>query len=95
MRLTFVQSFGLLPNVESEDLTSTTPMIATMLDPRHKDLGFLVPASRISAHSMLLELAMAENVSCTSGDEATTEDDVQVQGAALQEEHFCYDSSTG
>ncbi|XP_060788879.1 uncharacterized protein LOC132893764 [Neoarius graeffei] len=71
--------------VESEDLTSTTPMVATMLDPRHKHLGFLVPVSRISAHSKLLELPMAEHVSCTSrDDEATTGDDVQVQGAALQ-----------
>ncbi|XP_051997694.1 E3 SUMO-protein ligase ZBED1-like [Xyrauchen texanus] len=70
--------------VESEDLTSTTPMIATMLDPRHKHLGFLIPASRISAHSKLLELAMAEHVGSTSTNEATTGDDVPVQGAVLQ-----------
>ena len=60
-------------------------MIATMLHPRHKHLGFLVPARKNSAYSKLLELAMAEHVSCTSrDDEATTGDDVQVQGAALQ-----------
>lgn len=65
-------------------------MIATNLDPQHKPLGFLVPASRISAHSKMLELAMAEeHVCCTSRDEATTGDDVQeVQGAALQKHTF-------
>lgn len=55
-----------------------------MVDPRHKHLGFLIPASRISAHSKLLELAMAEHVGSTSTNEATTGDDMPVQGAALQ-----------
>lgn len=59
-----------------------------MLDPRHKHLGFLLPASRISAHSQLLELATAEHESSTSTDEATMGDvestDVPVQGAELQ-----------
>lgn len=55
-----------------------------MLDPRHKHLGFLLPASRISAHSQLLELATAEHASSTSTDEAIMGDDAPVQGAGLQ-----------
>lgn len=72
----------------SDDLSSTTPMIATMLDLRHKPLRYLPAARRISAHSALLELNVAEHVSFTTTEEATTGDeggtDVLVQGTALQ-----------
>lgn len=78
--------------VESDDLTSTTPMIATMLDPRCKPLRFLSPARRISAPSALLELTVAEHVSSRTTEEATTRDeggtDVPVQGTALQRHTF-------
>lgn len=49
-------------------------MIATMLDPRHKHLGFLPPATRKSAHSTLLQMATAERDSITAG-AATAGDD--------------------
>ncbi|XP_060761951.1 E3 SUMO-protein ligase ZBED1-like isoform X2 [Neoarius graeffei] len=78
-------SLGERMKVESDDLTST-PMIATMLDPRHKHLGFLRPASRISAHSKLLALASAEHESSTPAGAATARDEgsTDVQEAAHQ-----------
>lgn len=42
--------------IASDDLTSTPPMLATMLDPRHKHLRFLTPPRRIAAHAKLLEV---------------------------------------
>lgn len=69
----------LFNQLESDDLTSSTPTIATMPDPRHKHLGFLRPASRISAHSKLLALATAGHESskatgaATMGDEGSTD----------------------
>ncbi|XP_061890314.1 E3 SUMO-protein ligase ZBED1-like isoform X1 [Entelurus aequoreus] len=52
--------------IASDDFLTSTPMIATMVDPRHKHLSFLSPARRISANAKLLELAQAEDVSSTS-----------------------------
>ncbi|KAJ8358743.1 hypothetical protein SKAU_G00152680 [Synaphobranchus kaupii] len=85
-------SLGERMKVESDDLISTPPMVATMLDPQHKHLGFLTPMRRIPGNSKLLELAVAEDVSSTtdeasrtaSGDERGTQAGVAVQGAALQ-----------
>lgn len=37
-------------------------MVATMLDPRHKHLGFLTPAQRLDAKSKLVELGEALEV---------------------------------
>ncbi|XP_035981373.1 zinc finger BED domain-containing protein 1-like [Fundulus heteroclitus] len=48
-------SLGERMKIQSDDLNTSTPMIATMLDPRHKHLGFLPPATRKSAHSTLLQ----------------------------------------
>ncbi|KAJ8332485.1 hypothetical protein SKAU_G00422740 [Synaphobranchus kaupii] len=84
-------SLGERMKVESDDLISTPPMIATMLDPQHKHLGFLTPTRRIPGNSKLLELAVAEDVSSTtdeasrtaSGDERGTQAGVAVQGAVL------------
>lgn len=56
-------------------------MVATMLDPRHKHLGFLPPATRRSAHSTLLQMATAERDSVTATGAATAGDDtVQTAG---------------
>ena len=50
-------------------------MLATMLDPRHKHLGFLTPPRRIAAHAKQLEVvaeaeAEARHGSSTSADAA-------------------------
>ena len=70
---------------------STPPMLATMLDPRHKHLGFLTPPRRIGAHAKLLEVlaeAEARRGSSTSADAAGDQQEVvgavPVQGAVLQ-----------
>lgn len=87
-----------MTQIASDDFISTTPMIATMVDPRHKHLSFLSPARRISANAKLLELAQAEDVSSTSttaggassasasttGEEEGAQADVPDQGAAQQ-----------
>ncbi|XP_019115228.1 zinc finger BED domain-containing protein 1 isoform X2 [Larimichthys crocea] len=67
--------------IKSDDLYLSTPMVATMLDPRHKHLGFLPPATRRSAHSTLLQMATAERDSVTATGAATAGDDtVQTAG---------------
>ncbi|XP_034560369.1 zinc finger BED domain-containing protein 1-like [Notolabrus celidotus] len=45
--------------IQSERFTSSPPMVATMLDPRHKHLGFLTPAQRLDAKSKLIEMGEA------------------------------------
>lgn len=75
--------------IASDDLTSTPPMLATMLDPRHKHLGFMSPSRRIAAHAKLLEvLAEAGRRSSTSADAAGDQQEVvvavPVQRAVLQ-----------
>lgn len=77
--------------IASDDLTSTPPMLATMLDPRHKHLGFLTPPRRIAAHAKLLEVlaeAEAGRGSSTLADAASDQQEVvgavPVQGAVLQ-----------
>ncbi|XP_017544709.1 E3 SUMO-protein ligase ZBED1-like [Pygocentrus nattereri] len=78
-------SLGERMKIKSDDLDSSTPMVATMLDPRHKHLEFLPPATRRSAHSKLLELATAERDSVTATGAATAgEDGNTVQSAAPQ-----------
>ncbi|XP_035992541.1 zinc finger BED domain-containing protein 1-like [Fundulus heteroclitus] len=67
-------SLGERMKIQSDDLNTSTPMIGTMLDPRHKHLGFLPPATRKSAHSTLLQMATAERDSITAG-AATAGDD--------------------
>lgn len=66
-------------------------MLATMLDPRHKHLGFLTLPSRIAAHAKLLEmLAEAEagrrssKSADVAGDQQEVVGAVSVQGAVLQ-----------
>ncbi|XP_070404635.1 E3 SUMO-protein ligase ZBED1 [Nothobranchius furzeri] len=81
--------------IASDDLMSTPPMIATMLDPRHKHLGFLTPPRRVTAHAKLLEVlaeteAEAECKSATSADAIGGQQElvggraVPVQAAGLQ-----------
>lgn len=77
--------------IASDDLTSTPPMLATMLDPRHKHLGFLTPPRRIAAHAKLLKVlaeAEAGRGSSTLADAASDQQEVvgavPVQGAVLQ-----------
>ncbi|KAJ8339584.1 hypothetical protein SKAU_G00363700 [Synaphobranchus kaupii] len=81
-------SLGERIKVQSDDLTSTPAMIASMLDPRHKHLGFLTPVRRLAANAKLLELAAEVDVTTTdesshatdSGDEGGSQ-----AGAAVQE----------
>ncbi|KAJ8353269.1 hypothetical protein SKAU_G00208360 [Synaphobranchus kaupii] len=81
-------SLGERMKVQSDDLTSTPAMIASMLDPRHKHLGFLTPVRRLAANAKLLELAAEVDVTTTdeashatdSGDEGGSQ-----AGAAVQE----------
>ena len=43
--------------VQSDDeFVSFAPMISSMLDPRHKHLGFLTPTQRLAANAKLIEL---------------------------------------
>ncbi|XP_055034115.2 E3 SUMO-protein ligase ZBED1-like [Misgurnus anguillicaudatus] len=47
-------------NIESGDeFLSFAPMISSMLDPRHKHLGFLTPTQRLAANAKLVELGEA------------------------------------
>ncbi|KAJ8353306.1 hypothetical protein SKAU_G00208730 [Synaphobranchus kaupii] len=77
--------------------------LATMLDPRHKHLGFLTPTRRIPGNSILLELAVAEDVSSTTDEASRTrqrrrEGDTGrcgSPGSRASETHFCYGSTAG
>ncbi|XP_059367736.1 E3 SUMO-protein ligase ZBED1-like [Carassius carassius] len=46
-------------NIESGEFVSFAPMISSMLDPRHKHLGFLTPTQRLAANVKLVELGEA------------------------------------
>lgn len=52
-----MRSYYLCAQVHSPDLVSSPAMIASMIDPRHKHLGFLTPEKRLLANAKLLELA--------------------------------------
>lgn len=70
-------SLGERMKIDSDDLTSTPPMLAMMLDPRHKHLAFLIPTRRLAAHAKLLQLlAEAERASSTSADADAAGDQV-------------------
>ncbi|XP_067266309.1 E3 SUMO-protein ligase ZBED1-like [Chanodichthys erythropterus] len=45
--------------IESGEIVSFAPMISSMLDPRHKHLGFLTPTQRLAANVKLVELGEA------------------------------------
>ncbi|KAM9364776.1 uncharacterized protein KZ484_010950 [Pholidichthys leucotaenia] len=65
-------------NVQSDEFVSSVSMIATMLDPRHKHLGFLSPAQRVVANAKLVHLATAvgtseEEAVPLDGDEVTSD----------------------
>ncbi|KAL7882925.1 hypothetical protein SRHO_G00005830 [Serrasalmus rhombeus] len=80
-------SLGERMKIKSDDLDSSTPMVATMLDPCHKHQGFLPPATRRSAHSKLLELATAERDSVTATGAATAGDDGNTVQTAAPQRH--------
>ncbi|XP_059210868.1 E3 SUMO-protein ligase ZBED1-like [Centropristis striata] len=42
--------------VQSDEFVSSAPMIASMLDPRHKHLSFLQPTQRVISNAKLVEL---------------------------------------
>ncbi|XP_074551363.1 E3 SUMO-protein ligase ZBED1-like [Halichoeres trimaculatus] len=46
-------------NIQSDDFLSSAPMIASMLDPRHKHLGFLTSTQRVTANGTLASLGEA------------------------------------
>ncbi|XP_020513501.2 E3 SUMO-protein ligase ZBED1-like [Labrus bergylta] len=48
--------------VDSNDLASKPALIASILDPRHKHLGFLTPAGRLAAKVKLHELVSKQDV---------------------------------
>lgn len=73
-----------LTQIDSDDIISTAPMIAAMLDPRHKHLAFLTPARRIAANGKLLELALAEDGSSTTRPTTRAQANTPVQGVAPQ-----------
>ncbi|KAL7400676.1 hypothetical protein ABVT39_015949 [Epinephelus coioides] len=71
--------------IDSDDLTSTPPMLTIMLDPQHKHLAFLIPTRRLAAHAKLLQL-LAERASSTSADADAAGDQEQVVGEVLHSE---------
>lgn len=75
--------------IHSNQLMSSPPMIATMLDPRHKHLSFLTPAQRLDAKAKLVELGEAVEVAtpipqAEEGDVDAPEGDAAPQPVALR-----------
>ena len=67
-----MHSYYLYAQVQSPDLVSAPALIALMLDPRHKHLGFLTSEKRLLVNTKLLELAAA----VPFGDMATAIDEL-------------------
>ncbi len=54
-----MHTYYLCAQVQSLDLVSLPALTASMLDPRHKHVGFLNSEKRLLANAKLLELAAA------------------------------------
>lgn len=68
-------SFYYFPQqAQSDEFVSSVSMVATMLDPRHKHLGFLSPAQRVVVNAKVVHLATevgtSEETAQLGGDEA-------------------------
>lgn len=63
--------------VDTSDLSSKPALIASMLDPRHKHLSFLTPASRLAAkvklHELVTELDILRQTMCPKDEEEEQE----------------------
>ncbi|XP_008417138.1 zinc finger BED domain-containing protein 1-like [Poecilia reticulata] len=62
--------------VDSSDLASNPALIASMLDPRHKHLNFLMPAGRLAAKVKLHELVSKLDASAASPKDEQLETEV-------------------